>query len=169
MDHLSIVYAIYAVISLGLTIQLARLLSKSGKVFLQDVFQEQPELADAVNRLLVVGFYLVNFGDACLPLEGGRALDMRPAIETLAAKLGWLLLSLAAMHFLNMFVFQRIRRRAQRNRELPAAPQGRLRIPAQAVPAQAHAQPAQGPVPAASGWIPAPAPVTPDAAAGAMG
>jgi hypothetical protein len=35
------------------------------------------------------------------------------AIETLAGKLGVLLVSLGAMHFFNMYLFHRIRRRAK--------------------------------------------------------
>src|SRR5690349_1275832 len=119
VDLLSVVYTIYAILSVGLTVWLARTLSANGRVFLDDVFADQPGLAEAVNRLLVVGFYLVNFGYACLLLDGGYAPHLREAIETLAEKLGWLLLSLALMHFLNMFVFHRIRRRARRAHEHP--------------------------------------------------
>jgi hypothetical protein len=125
MDLLSVVYTLYALASVGLTIWLARTLGTNGKVFLEDVFPEHPALAAAVNRLLVVGFYLVNFGYACLLLEGGHASDARTAIETLAAKLGALLLSLALMHFVNMFIFHRIRRRARRLAEhVPVPPTG---------------------------------------------
>src|SRR5262245_33365638 len=99
MDLLSIVYVLYAALSVGLTIWLARTLAKNGKVFLEDVFADQPGLSTAVNKLLVVGFYLVNFGYACLLLEGGYAPTPREAIETLASKAGALLLSLAFMHF----------------------------------------------------------------------
>jgi hypothetical protein len=119
VDLLSVVYTLYAAVSVGLTIWLARTLAKNGRVFLEDVFTENSLLADAVNKLLVVGFYLVNFGYACLLLRGGHAPDLRGAIETLAAKLGWLLMSLAVMHFVNMFIFHRIRRRARRSAELP--------------------------------------------------
>jgi hypothetical protein len=119
VDLLSVVYGLYALASVGLTIWLARTLARNGRVFLEDVFEERPALADAVNKLLVAGFYLVNFGYACLLLRGGHAADVRSAIETMAAKLGALLLSLAFMHFLNMFVFHRIRRRARRAHEAP--------------------------------------------------
>lgn len=129
MDHLSVVYAVYALVSLGLTVWLARMLGASGRVFLEDVFPEQRELANAINRLLVVGFYLVNLGYACLLLEGGYAVDARSGIEALSTKLGALLLSLALMHFVNMFVFNRIRRRAQRARTLPVAPRGIVPMP----------------------------------------
>ena len=65
-----------------------------------------------MNRLLVVGFYLVNLGYAALLLRADPAPTVVAAIETLAVKLGLLLLSLAVMHFGNMYVFHRIRRRA---------------------------------------------------------
>ena len=109
-DYLTYVYAAYAAISVALTIFLARTLSKNGRIFLEKVFVDDAAFGDAVNRLLVVGFYLVNFGYACLHLVGGHADNARAAIETLASKLGWLLLALAAMHFANLWVFNRIRR-----------------------------------------------------------
>ena len=39
------VYVVYAVVSIGLTIWLARTLSKNGEVFLRDVFADKPDLA----------------------------------------------------------------------------------------------------------------------------
>jgi hypothetical protein len=60
--YLIAVYAAYAASSVGLTVWIARTLFKNGAVFLEDVFADQPRMADAVNRLLVVGFYLVNLG-----------------------------------------------------------------------------------------------------------
>ncbi len=136
VDHISVVYALYALVSVALTIWLARTLAKNGRVFLEDVFSENAPLAEAVNKLLVVGFYLVNLGYACLLLTGGQADSLRRAIETLAGKLGALLLSLACMHFANMFILHRIRRRARRHAELPPLPwQGTVAPPAPA-PAQ---------------------------------
>lgn len=107
------VYVAYAIASLGLTVWLARTLSKNGAVFLEDVFRDHPKLAEAVNKLLVVGFYLVNFGYALLILKAQASGTVVEAIETLAFKLGALLLSLAVMHFANLLIFHRIRRRAQ--------------------------------------------------------
>lgn len=111
--NIAVVYAIYAVVSVVLTFFLARTLFRNGQVYLDAVFADDPRMAAAVNRLLVVGFYLVNIGYACLLLEGGFAPNARAAIETLANKLGLLLMSLAVMHFVNMFVFHRMRRRAR--------------------------------------------------------
>jgi len=113
-QNLVTVYFIYAGASVGLTIWLARTLSKSGEVFLDDVFVDNPRMAPAVNRLLVVGFYLLNLGYAFVTLKAGvDSLTPVQAMETLAAKLGALLISLGVIHFGNMYLFHRIRRRSQ--------------------------------------------------------
>ncbi|MFN7697689.1 MAG: hypothetical protein ACK6CU_27765 [Deltaproteobacteria bacterium] len=139
-DLLPFVYVAYGLVSVGLTIWLARTLGHNGRVFLEKVFADEPAFGDAVNRLLVVGFYLVNFGYACLHLSGGYASTVREAIEVLANKLGSLLLVLAAMHFGNLFVFNRIRKSAARTIEMPpVAPQLRLARAASSVESAAPA------------------------------
>lgn len=128
-DLLPIVYGVYATVSIGLTVFLARTLGANGRVFLTDVFPDKPDMARAVNELLVVGFYLVNFGYALLLLTGGTAATLTTAVETLATKLGYLLMSLAVMHFANLYVFHRIRRRAQApTMPAPVAPHGHLAL-----------------------------------------
>lgn len=117
-NYLPHVYITYAAIALVLTIYLARTLAHHGGVFLETVFEDQ-RLAVAVNRLLVVGFYLVNLGWALMMLKAADAPTATVAIETLAEKLGILLLVLAAMHFGNLYVFHRIRR--QRIADAPPA------------------------------------------------
>ena len=121
MSYLVPVYAVYATLSVGLTVWLARTLFKNGAVFLRGVFAEQPDMAEAVNRLLVVGFYLFNLGYACLLLKAPAATTVVSAIEILSSKMGALLMSLGLMHFGNMYLFHRIRRRAT-TRSLPPVP-----------------------------------------------
>jgi len=112
--NLAAVYLIYATAGVGLTIWLARTLSRNGEVFLEDVFADNPRMASSVNHLLVVGFYLLNLGYAMITLKaGGGVVTASDAIETLAGKLGALLLALGAVHMLNLYVFHRIRRRGQ--------------------------------------------------------
>lgn len=113
MSYLVAVYAVYGVVSVGLTVGLARTLFRNGAVFLESVFKDDPKMAEAVNKLLVVGFYLLNFGYACLLMKAERAIDTIHAIEILASKLGYLLISLGVIHFGNIYLFHRMRYRAQ--------------------------------------------------------
>ena len=113
-SYLVSVYAAYGVVAIGLTIWLARTLFKNGAIFLEDVFKDTPKMAEAVNRLLVVGFYLLNLGYAALIMKAdGGGATVLSATEVLAWKLGALLMSLGVMHFTNMYLFYRIRRRSR--------------------------------------------------------
>ena len=106
-------YLSYLAISIGVTIWVARTLHASGRIFLVDAFHGNAELADSVNRLLVVGFYLINVGYIALALKTSEPLtDFRQVIELESTKLGVVLLILGGMHFFNMFVLARMRRRS---------------------------------------------------------
>jgi hypothetical protein len=127
MDRTVVAYVIYLVVSIALTVWVARTLSRNGRVFLADVLQGNEKLADAVNHLLVVGFYLVNLGFVALYLSGdGTIEDTRGIFEALSTKLGVVLLVLGVMHLANVYVLNRIRRRGVMEREQvpPVAPQG---------------------------------------------
>ncbi|MFJ5706201.1 MULTISPECIES: hypothetical protein [unclassified Streptomyces] len=127
MDLTVVAYIVYLLISVALTIWVARTLSRNGRVFLSDVLHGNEKLADAVNHLLVVGFYLVNFGFVALYLSQEAAvLDARALFEALSVKLGVVLLVLGVMHLGNVYVLNKIRRRGVMEREQvpPVAPQG---------------------------------------------
>ncbi|MCP5384050.1 MAG: hypothetical protein H6920_09145 [Sphingomonadaceae bacterium] len=97
------IYAAYLAISIGLTIWVARTLSKNGAVFLTDCFGHDEVLARSTNHLLVVGFYLVNLGFILLALQYGTPPDTLPgAIRFLSSKVGLAVIVLGAMHFFNM-------------------------------------------------------------------
>jgi hypothetical protein len=117
-------YLVYLLISLGVTVWVARTLYRNGRVFLMDAFSGNAELAGSVNHLLVVGFYLINVGYVALALRTDQPVGtLRTAIEMVSSKLGAILLVLGAMHFFNLYVLNRIRRRgAHRAAVPPVAP-----------------------------------------------
>ncbi len=107
-------YVLYVAISIALTVWVARTLHRNGHVFLVDAFRGNEGLADSVNHLLVVGFYLINIGYVTLALKhGDKPANLQQAIEFLSTKIGWVLLVLGAMHFFNLLVLSRSRHRAQ--------------------------------------------------------
>ena len=109
-------YFSYLAISIGLTVWVARTLHRNGRIFLVDAFHGNTELADSVNHLLVVGFYLINVGYIALALTTTSAMaNFREIIELESVKIGVVLLILGAMHFFNIFIFAKMRNRATRN------------------------------------------------------
>lgn len=112
-------YAAYICISIALTVWVGRTLFRNGRVFLVDVFAGQEDLADSVNHLLLVGFYLVNFGYVSLALKLGTHVgNPTESVEALSYKVGYVLVVLGGMHFLNLYIFSKIRR----NKTLASAP-----------------------------------------------
>src|SRR5438132_1317604 len=109
-------YAAYLFLSVILTIWVARTLHRNGRIFLIDAFHGDEPRADAVNHLLVVGFYLINIGYVTLALKyGDKPHDLTEAVEFLSTKVGLVLVVLGVIHFFNMFNFDKMRRKGLRN------------------------------------------------------
>ena len=120
MNTVVITYLAYIALSVALTVWVAQTLHKNGRVFLVDVFHGNEALADSVNHLLVVGFYLINLGYVSLALKIGYSVESaREGIEALSWKVGLVLLVLGAMHFFNLIVFTGIRQRSSERRSGP--------------------------------------------------
>ena len=123
MNETVISYGLYLVIAISMTIWVAKTLYKTGRIFLVDCFHGNAELADSVNHLLVVGFYLVNIGFVSLYLKTDtELLGARGVFEGLSGKMGVVLLMLGAMHFFNLYVFTKVRRRATLAQMAPPIP-----------------------------------------------
>ena len=127
MNPILLTYTLYLTIALPLTVWVARTLHKNGRIFLVDCCKGNEELADSINHLLVVGFYLINFGFVVFFLKVLEpVIDYQDVFEVLGAKIGFVLLVLGGMHFFNIFLFVKMR---QRNEEKvhpkppPLAPQ----------------------------------------------
>ena len=122
-------YIAYLLVSIGLTVWVARTLHKNGRIFLVDSFLGNEALADSVNHLLVVGFYLINIGYVTLALKyGDKPVDARTALETLSTKVGLVLVVLGVMHFFNLLIFSKMRQRATSHRPPPVPTQGHAKM-----------------------------------------
>jgi hypothetical protein len=96
-------YLLYLTITIGITIWVARTLSRNGEVFLIQCFSHNAEIARSTNHLLVVGFYLVNIGFITLTLSlGAEPKTMADAMRFLSGKVGLAVIVLGGMHFFNM-------------------------------------------------------------------
>jgi hypothetical protein len=104
-------YAIYVVVSLAITVWVGRTLSRNGRLFLVENFNGNEALADSINHLLLVGFYLINIGFVSLALRyGTKPVDAVEAVEFLSTKIGLAVVVLGGMHFFNMMILVKFRR-----------------------------------------------------------
>lgn len=107
-SYLEVTYILYLVISILVTVWVGRTLFKRGRVFLVDAFKNEA-VADSINHLLLVGFYLINIGYISVALKSKSSpQSLSASIELLSSKVGWVLLILGGMHFFNIFILRKI-------------------------------------------------------------
>lgn len=124
-------HLLYLTLSIVTTIWVASTLHRHGRVFLVDAFHGNEKLADSVNHLLVVGFYLINVGFVVFAVKyGDKPTDFATMLESLGTKVGCVLLILGVMHFLNIYVFNNLRKNAViRHAPPPVAPDAHIARP----------------------------------------
>ncbi|MBX7148593.1 hypothetical protein K1X76_05860 [bacterium] len=110
---------IYLSISLLITVWVANTLFKNGRVFLLDAFNNNIGLADSVNKLLVVGFYLVNLGYVNLRVSHIYIDNSVDSVLFLMKNIGTVLVVLGCMHFFNIFVLSRFKNKNGKNTLTP--------------------------------------------------
>ena len=121
-NQIVLTYFVYLPVVILLTLYVARILFRNGRVFMLDIFRGKTEIADTTNRLFEVGFYLMNIGFALRIMEvngywGENLYDTnQEVVETLAGKIGGFAIYLGIMLFLNLFLFIRGRRKSNANR-----------------------------------------------------
>ncbi len=117
MQNLTIVaYCFYLPISILLTIWVARTLFTNGRIFLLEIFHGNKELADSVNKLLLVGFYLINAGYILYIMTITEKLSTtQQVMEMLSKKIGLIILVLGFMHFFNMYILFRGKKKSREN------------------------------------------------------
>ncbi len=93
-------YVAYLVLTVGIAIWVGRTLRRQGLVLLTADRKGDHSLAEALSHLLIVGFYLVNFGAISFMLKvTDQVLTVEKAIETTSTKVGMILVAIGIMHF----------------------------------------------------------------------
>jgi len=106
MNYTIVTLFIYLLVAGNATFFLGQHLYKNGYYFLVSIFNNREEIIQPVNKLLLVGFYLVNIGFVLLYLsQNNNITDLRSSIEFLSQKIGVVFLVVAIMHFFNILVF----------------------------------------------------------------
>lgn len=110
-------YGIYFVLSLAVTIWVGRTLFRSGRPFLVEAFHGNETMADSVNNLLIIGFYLVNAGFMLLFLSSKEhPKNGIEVVEHLSKSVGVVVVVLGVMHFINLIVLNSLRTSAHAGR-----------------------------------------------------
>lgn len=121
-SHVLLVYGIYLPTTILLTIYTAKVLFKSGEIFMLDIFKGRESIARATNQLFKMGFYLLNLGFALMMLESNAYItNSQEMLEVTSLKVGSFSIYLGVMLFLNMYLFFRGKKKSKEMNVTPAA------------------------------------------------
>ena len=97
-------HLVYLSLTIAIMVIVANSLARNGRVFLISVFGAV-ETADAINRLLVVGFCVTKIGYAALAIRwGGAPENIMQAAEMMSFRIGVILLAMGCMHCMNLIL-----------------------------------------------------------------
>ncbi len=99
-------FIFYGFIAASTTIYVGQTLYRHGAVFLERIFYSHPRIVASVNKLLLLGYYLINLGFVLAYFSQKHEIrNGLECLEFLATKLGTVYLLLGTMHLFNLLVF----------------------------------------------------------------
>jgi uncharacterized membrane protein len=111
MTNNLIAYVIYTVVTYWITVHVGRSIHRHGIYYIQVVVPDDT-LAQGINNLLLLGYYLVNIGYITLQIwHWDTVRNLREVVESVSDKTGRIVLLLAFLHVINMVVIARIGKR----------------------------------------------------------
>ncbi|HWI90685.1 MAG TPA: hypothetical protein VNT20_05380 [Flavisolibacter sp.] len=105
MNYNILAYVVFLSLIIFIIVYVGRYFYSNGRIFIIALFNGHVALADQVNKLLLIAYYLFNIGYAFLKLkQWERITNWEMMFSSLATKIGILIFILALTHYFNMLV-----------------------------------------------------------------
>ncbi len=98
-------YIIYLLITWVITVQVGWLFYRNGRVFILHAMHGDVASTDAINKILLIGYYLLNIGYATMMISTWAPLhSWKEVIDSVSQMTGFIMLTLGIIHCFNMLV-----------------------------------------------------------------
>jgi hypothetical protein len=98
-------YIIYLALMIFIIVYVGRYFFTNGRVFIISLLDGNVPLADRINRLLLIAYYLFNIGYACIKLSHWqKIISSESLFASLSVNMGTLILILGVTHYLNLLL-----------------------------------------------------------------
>lgn len=105
MSYTIVGYLVYIPLTFYITVFVGYTFYKNGQHYIDDLLPDNLPLAQAINKMLLIGYYLLNLGYLTMSLSIWQRLnDLVEVIEYLSIRVAIILTVLGVMHFFNMTV-----------------------------------------------------------------
>lgn len=98
-------YGIFITVIVFIVRVVGHICYRNGNIFVAALIPDHTELCQQINRILLVGYYLVNMGYAAMTLVDWELIDTLPQlIEVITFRISLIVYILAFLHYLNIIV-----------------------------------------------------------------
>ncbi|NBL63606.1 hypothetical protein GV828_00140 [Flavobacterium sp. NST-5] len=98
-------YFIFLAISIYIILIVGKICFRNGNIFVMELIPDYQELCQQINKLLLVGYYLVNIGYCAMTLINWSKIEtLLQLTEIIAIKTALIIGILGFLHYLNIFI-----------------------------------------------------------------
>ena len=99
----TLAHILYLVITYLITVRVGLIFYRNGRLFILNLLHGDAQLTDFINKVLLVGYYLLNLGYATLMFKTWEPIHSWDALLLgIGSMTGKILITLAVIHFCNM-------------------------------------------------------------------
>lgn len=103
MSYNAVGYTIFLVVIFFVTFQIGWKFYKNGEVYIHMLMPDDSHLVKAINKMLLVGYYLLNLGYASLSISSWPLIDSQEKLcSFLSDHVGFIIFMLAMIHYFNL-------------------------------------------------------------------
>jgi hypothetical protein len=100
-----IAYALFLSIVVYIIVVVGRICYRNGNIYVMELLPGHEDLCIRINKILLLGYYLVNIGYAAMTLINWSTIStLQQLAESLAVKTSIIVGLLSLLHYLNIFL-----------------------------------------------------------------
>jgi len=98
-------YGIFISLMVFIIVVVGKICYRNGNVFVAELIPGHLELCRQINKVLLIGYYLVNIGYCAVNLSFWQTINAMPMlVEVIAIKMAGIIIILSGLHYLNIYV-----------------------------------------------------------------
>ncbi|UUC46929.1 hypothetical protein [Flavobacterium cerinum] len=107
MNYNIIAYLIFLSLMIFIIFRIGKICYRNGNIFVATLLPGHIELCQRINKLLLIGYYLINIGYCAVTIANWQTiLSIQILIEVLTYKAAIILFMLAVLHYANLFIIK---------------------------------------------------------------
>ncbi|VXA95633.1 conserved membrane hypothetical protein [Flavobacterium sp. 9AF] len=98
-------YLIYFSTTFLIIIKVGKICYDNGNIYVSQLIPNHQELCHKINKMLLIGYYLTNIGYCARTIISWQKIEtLKNLIEIIASKSAIIIISIAIMHYINIFL-----------------------------------------------------------------